>query len=608
MIRYLLLFLLVSNFAFAEKINVYPPDKILKFRGLDDTSSLLSVQDERASAIQNVKLSLSSALQKRKGYNLVNDRINEVVSSENFPAITGLFYAKLSSGSEFRLVIGGRRIYKDVTGTWTDITTPISITYDKNNQFVWVTALDTIVFSNDTDPPFKWTGTGNAADLDVTDLSDTLTKTKTLAWFKNYLIFGNTLENSTERPTRFRWSNVGTVETFSDDDFIDIAALGGQEINGLIELYDNLYILMTDSIWKATLVGGDEIFVISKVVDDIGCIAKNSIQTINLMNQRKGIVFLAKDKKVYFFDGSTLGDITTLITGAMGDLRADRLQYAVSADTGKSYLLAVTTGNSNTSNNLLLEFQYEMGEWTKHTQIDANAMAKVVDSDSLSQIYYGNYDSFVYVTDTILNNDITGQTDGVSSIETADLSDGTATGLTVIVTDTAIDYSATGAIVSITSGTGVSEEKVIITHDSTSLVVDSAFTATPTSSSIFSIGAVDAFYTTKWFDLSEPSRIKHIGDLYLWTEESSGSTLSVEESLDFASILQTENVSMAGTGGLWGVALWNVGVWGGQEAIFTDVKLTGEGRYIKLNFKNSAIDETFNILGYNFTYRRGDVQ
>jgi len=607
---YLFFFTVLAFNSFAaEKIKYYPQQGILRFKGLDDTSSLLTVKDERASDLQNVKLSLSSSLEKRKGYDVVGQILNESFDSDDFPAATGLYYAKLSSGSEFILSIVGRKVYNLSSGEWSTVSNPVDyVTYDKNNQFVWIVGLDTIIFTNDTDPPYKYTGSGSNSALDVSDLSDALTKVKTLAWFKNYLVLGNTVEASTERPTRFRWSNVGTIETFSDDDYIDIAALGGQEIVGFIELYDNLYILMTDSIWKASLVGGNDIFVISKVVDDIGCIAKNSIQTINLLNQRKGIVFLSKDKKIYFYDGNTIGDISVLISNVMDGLRADRLEYAVSADTGKSYLLCVTSGNSATTNNLLLEFQYEIGEWTKHTNINANAMAKVVDSNSLSKIYFGNYDSFIYELDTSLDSDVVGQTGGVDSIETGNMFDNTATGLTAIITDNAIDYEATGAIITITSGTGISEKKVIVDHDATSLIVDSDFDTEPDGSSLFSIGEIDAFYKTKWYDLGEPVRIKGINDLYLWVEEEGGVSISVEEFLDFSSVLQTESVSLQGEGGIWGTAVWNTDVWGGEEALFKKANLTGEGRFLKLNFSNDEIDEYFNILGFVPTFEELDIQ
>ena len=91
-----------------------------------------------------------------------------------------------------------------------------------------------------------------------------VTKAKCVAWFRNFLIWGNTYEGA-EKPTRIRWSNIGTTETYSDADYIDIAELGGQEIEAFGVLYDNLYIFLTNSIWKLSFVGGDEIFVVSRL-------------------------------------------------------------------------------------------------------------------------------------------------------------------------------------------------------------------------------------------------------------------------------------------------------------------------------------------------------
>jgi hypothetical protein len=602
--------LLLPLVCFAENmVQVYPPQQVLRFKGLDDTSSLLTTEDGRALDLQNVDISISNALSKRDGYELVGAQINQQRGTAMFPAVTGLYYTKLSSGTEYRYAVCANKIYYDNSDTWTEIPlVPSQITYDKNNQFVWVTALDTAIFTNDTDVPLKAAGITVTA-LDVSDLSDTLTTVKCLAWFKNYLILGNTVEAGVERSTRFRWSNVGTIETFDDDNFIDIAALGGQEIEGFAALYDNLYMFLTDSIWKISLVGGNEIFIVSKVVDGIGCIAKNSIQNVNLLNQRKGLIFLTKDKRIYFFDGTTVADLSILIRDVMGDLRADRLPYAVSAYNGTNYYLAVTSGAANTTNNLLLDFQCEVGEWSKHTQIDANSMAQVVNSASLSKTHFGNYASFVYSLAANLDSDITGQSDGVASVYTNyDLPNGTATGLTIILTDTTIDYIATGATITLVSGTGVDQERVVVSHTTTGLVVDSAFTTTPDATTGFEIGAIDAFYETKWYDFGDASRRKLITKSYLWTEEAGGVDVNVEESIDFTSVLQTENVSLQGVGGLWGSAVWGTDVWGGQEALFHAVPLSGSGRFVKLRFANDDIDEDFSLLGFNFIYMPQDIQ
>ena len=186
------LFLLTSAYPAGKTVS-YPKEGVISFKGLDDTSTDLTVQDGRASAIQDVKLDRSLKLIKRRGYSLVNTILNEkVISEEQFPSIVGLYYTKISDGTALRLVISGTKLYKDVTDVWTAVG-GTNITHANNNQFVWITALDNIIFTNDVDVPYKYTGSGDAAVLDVSDLSDTLTQAKTFAWFNNFLILGNTV-------------------------------------------------------------------------------------------------------------------------------------------------------------------------------------------------------------------------------------------------------------------------------------------------------------------------------------------------------------------------------------------------------------------------------
>ena len=603
------LFILTSAYPAGKSVS-YPSEGVLSFKGLDDTSTDLTVQDGRASAIQNVKLDRSLKLIKRRGYSLVNTILNEkVISGEQFPSIVGLYYTKISDGTALRLVISGTKLYKDVTGVWTAVG-GTNITHANNNQFVWITALDNIIFTNDVDVPYKYTGTGDASPLDVSDLTDTLTKVKALAWFNNFLILGNTVEAGSEKPTRFRWSNIGTIETFSDDDFIDIAQLGGQEILGFAELGGNLFAFLTDSIYKISFVAGDEVFVTNKVIDDIGCIAKNSIRSINLLNQRKGVLFLSNDKKVYFFDGTSIVEMSTLITTTMSGLNVSRLANAVAAVDGSNYYLSVSDGTGST-NDLLLVFQYEIGEWTKYVQVDANAIARIIDSSENIQIYFGNYDSCVFQLENTSNDsDVTGQTDGIDRyvLSSFDFADGTATSVTFIQTDNSVFYDATGAIISITSGTGAGQEKVIVNQSSTGLVIDSDFTTAPDTNSIFTIGIIDASYTTKWYDLGEPARNKRMSNIYLWSEVESGTDVTISQFVDFGSMLNSQTTDLTGSGAVWGTAIWGTDTWGGQDALFQTIRLVDRGKHIKLKFSNSEIDEHFELLGFNFIYWREDLK
>ena len=579
------------------------------FKGIDEKSSPTAIADGRAVEAQNVQFTLTGGLSKRDGYSL-EVMLDTNRTGDDLEVVTGLWELYKSTGTRVNLAVNGDRIYSWSTGTKTDITSSevIASGITVDNQYVWTTALDYAIGTNEVDPPFKSNGTTTSIlALNFSDGKDFTAKC--VAWWKNYLIFGNTVENSTHRATRIRWSNVGYIETWSDDDYLDIDALGGQEIEGFGLLHDNFYIFLTDSVYKVSYVGGDEIIVASKVSEGTGCIAKNSIQNITLPTGQSGLVFLSKDKTINFTDGINLTNIALLIDDTMDGLNASRLQYAVSAEDGSDYYLAVTDGAVGT-NNLLLDFNFDIGEWSTHTQIDANAMAKIVDSSGNIQIYSGNYDSFIYkLFDTALTNDVAGQTGTFEAVSIYDTK--TASSLQVIYDDEA-NFTCTGATVRIISGTGLAEEKVIVAVTSavipTGIVVDSAFTTTPDTTSIYSIGDIDADYITKWYDLGEPARRKQFGELYLWADEAGNMAIDISYAQDFSGYIDTQSVSLKGAGDLWGVGIWGTAKWGGQEALFKIVKLKGSGRYIRLKISEDDLNETFDLFSYNFLYWTGDIQ
>ena len=586
------------------RLRVYPQSGTLLFKGLDDTSSPPVVEDNRASDIQNIILAPDFSATKRYGYSVVGDNGMFDIPDKAFTAAQGIYYAKLSTGSEYWVtVIGGRFFSDDNSLDWT--LRGGSLTSGQNYQFVWATALDNIIGTNDEDSPIKWSGSGGYSNLSFTGLTNPIDKAKCVVWYKNYLIFGNLYENSAERPTRFAWSNIGFIETWSDTDYIDIDALGGQEIEGFGVLYDALYVFLTDSIYKISYVGGDDIFNVSKVISGVGCVAKNSIQNVVLANSQEGIIFLDKKGRIYFFNGTYAQELSTLIRTTMVGLNQSRLPYAVSATDGKDYYLAVSNG-SGTKNDLLLDFQYEIGEWTKHTNIDANCMAFGYDSNSNGQIYFGNYYNFIYkLNDADTVNDVYGAT---GTLDVASLyTTRTASGLTVY-----YDNSATftvsglsGARLTITSGTGINEETIIAFNTTSGIVVTSAITSGINAT--YSIGEIDALYTTKWYHMGEPARRKQFSEMYMWAESGTSDDLSIAYATDYSSTIGISSVDIASSGALWGTAIWGVSTWGGTETVMKRVKLNNSGRYIKVRFREPDIDDEMKLFGYVLISEFGDV-
>lgn len=589
--------LLFSNIAHAELVS-YPDKQILGFRGLDTHSSKTNVADSRAIDLKNVSLSAALDLRKRYGYSLINSTLDHADITSNF-AITGIFDSEFSNGNSWTLAFINQHVYYDNSGTWTRITGS-ALTAGANNQFGCVMALDTAVCTNDTDAPIEVNSTPTRSALNFTGLSNAVTKARTVIWFRNYLIWGNTLENSVERPTRFRWSNVGTTETYSDDDYVDISTFAGDEIVGFAELYGDLYIFLTRSIWKASLVGGDDVFVFSKIIDGIGAISTHSIKTTNISENRSGVLFLSESKKVYFFNGVFVTDAGFIIQPTLDDLNEARLQYAVATFDGHNYLLSVSTG-ANTENDTVYDYQTEIGEWSIYDQIDANAFAQVKESTSVIKTYFGNYDAMVYWLDNPDQmNDVDGATGIVDSVGTVNTS--TATGAQVIVDSTIASGTYTGAIIRITSGTAAGEETVVLTNltGDTGIVVTQPFSTTPDSTSVYSIGDINAYYTTKWYDMGDSSREKAFLGLLFFGEEASNNNIDIDYAIDFGSTLDSETVSLSpASASLWDSAVWDVSTWGTTGNKIYTSKLTGLGNFIQYKFSNDSIDESFHLYGFN---------
>jgi len=611
--RCLVALLLVATPVWAQdEWQTYPATGgVVPFLGLDDSSAPTQVQDGRAQDLQNVVLSASRDLRQRYGSSRVGLTLD--IAGEDPQAVTGLYYTKFSDGTERILGTISSRFVRLSGSTWVSNTASgaVAITGGQNNQFVFTTAFDNVILTNDVNPPIRYTSDNKYTAWEFGGLgTDTPTAVKVVAFFKNYLLVANTVENSVEHPTRIRWSNVGEVNVWTEDDRVDIAALGGQEINCVGELYDNLYIGLTDSVYKVSLVGGDGVFQISKVTDDIGCIAKNSVQSITLTNAQNGLIFLDKDKRIYFFNGIVAQDVSALIETTMTGLSGSRLQYAVSTDTNSDYLLCITDATGS-GNNLCLDLEYELGEWTKHVNINANAMAHVLDSNAQDQVYWGSDKAFVYqYEDADLRDDVGSATGTVSNVGTYSTPFQASASILYLTSGSTAMVSGelAGAPLELTSGTGSGQTNTVIYNTTSGLVVSDAWATTPDATTVLEVGAIDSFYTTKWYDFGEPVRLKHFGETYLWGDADIPSTHSIAYANDFSSDVETVVVaqSASATSSAWGSAVWGVSLWGDVDAIFRQVKVSGQGRFHRLKFSEDDPGQTFRWFGWTPLYRAGE--
>jgi len=581
----------------------YPPNKIMGFRGLDTKSKAPNINDGRAADLLNVRLSSAFDLKKRYGFSVVNNTLDDFSFSS--PAVTGLFMAEFSTGNELFAFVGNKLKY-DNEGTWSDVIGTATITTGANYQWVCITALDNGICTNNQDPPIDISSVPGKQAHSFSSLAVPVTKAQAIIWFRNYLIVGNTYEGST-RKTRFRWSDVGTISTWSEENYVDISSLSGDEIISFKEMYGELYIIMRKSIWKASLVGGDDIFVFAKLVDGIGAISPQSVQVISFPQNKQGIVFLTEDKKVQIFNGVTVEDMGTLIQPNLDNISASRIQYSASIFDGIYYYLSVTDG-SGSENDTLYVYNVEINEWSKYDNVNANIFARVKTSASVIKTYFGNYDSFVYwLDDPDQVNDVVGAIGIVDSIGT--YTSASETNATVIIDSALPTGDYTGATVRITGGTGEGEESVIMAQTSTSLVVTTAPSTTYDSTSSYSIGDINAYYKTKWYDFADAARQKMFRAMYFWAKEDTANQINISYSEDYGAQLGSTTIDLAPSStSLWDSAIWDESVWGSSGDKFYTTLFKGRGRVIQVEFSQKNIDEDFHIYGFHLIADKLDIQ
>ena len=110
----------------------YPPQKIMGFLGLDTRTSSPNLADGRALDLLNVKLSPAFSLQKRYGWSVINDTLDDY--DQDPTSINGIFDSEYSNGSSYTLAFVGNKLKYDNSGTWATVSGTATITDAQNDQ------------------------------------------------------------------------------------------------------------------------------------------------------------------------------------------------------------------------------------------------------------------------------------------------------------------------------------------------------------------------------------------------------------------------------------------------------------------------------------------
>lgn len=118
-------------------------------------------------------------------------------------------------------------------------------------------------------------------------------------------------------------------------------------------------------------------------------------------------------------------------------------------------------------------------------------------------------------------------------------------------------------------------------------------------------GIIDAYWRSPFRNLGDGLDTT-IHPLYFsvaaLTEATSGLDLSY--SFDFTGGQTTQTFSLLATGGIWDSDLWDVGVWGGQNATILRMWVNGRGNLFSLKVRNATASQGYTVQGASVRMRK----
>jgi len=364
-------------------------------KGLNTRDTATGAPENSSSDLLNVDLTTTGAIRKRRGYTLVTD------SGNGDPV--GIINFKRSSDNTLKAVmVNGSSIFKmdDYDGTCDDITGAVSLSVNKDYLQSMCISRDTVIGTNYYDVPWKYTGTGNASVLSITEFQ----KAKFVFQFKNRLCWLNTIEGGLNYVNRLRWSNTNTIESYSSLDFSDSCETAdGSEITGYVKFSDDVYIFKNSRSngIKKLYYTGDATSPFSILnISGMGTISPKSIVQVEINGGGSGLLYYGMDNKIYFFDGSVSVPISDHIQSFL-DTMTLRPKSIVAENFRELNQIWFGYSNSSDPYNLnVLVYDYYNNAFFPFDGIDCDMLGVLEDTNSVQHLISISHAGKIYQLNT----------------------------------------------------------------------------------------------------------------------------------------------------------------------------------------------------------------
>lgn len=266
------------------------------------------------------------------------------------------------------VIVAGTAIYKYSSG-WSAITGSVTATAGDDNTWESANANGVLVATNGVDTnAWKWTGTGNASDLDD---DARFAKGKHIAWFDNRLWIGN-VNGATNQVW---YSDTADIETWGATSFFNFGGI----VQGIVPSQNSLAVHTSEGMYTLQATGDSTVpYRANKRTVEAG-LAGRSI--VALPGDRQ--LMVRKDGIYSWQGGSDLAKISyQLDDGYWDDLNVARLtqSFALYHPRENEVWFALPHGASQTNMNHIMVYNINLDRWHgPYSGWERNCMALIDD-------------------------------------------------------------------------------------------------------------------------------------------------------------------------------------------------------------------------------------